>query len=114
MVASGNIGKAILLEQFASKYQSLFTPETFCGLTYGIQHLKVTCLLYHTGKLVLTRAKNEQQLNDAYIHMNKLLTKFGFSKRSLIILLKAAHFLLKLKVSTMLPSNSLIRFLLAL
>ena len=50
-----------------------FEPEVFPGLVYRMASPKVTLLVFSTGKVVLTGAKDEDSLNYAYRNIYKIL-----------------------------------------
>lgn len=80
MVATCSCGFEISLEQLAhaqghSKFSS-FNPETFAGLIYKIPQPRVTVILFHSGKMILTGAKNIQTLNEAAEWIYPVLVQF--------------------------------------
>lgn len=50
-----------------------YEPEVFPGLVYRMASPKVTLLVFSTGKVVLTGAKDEESLNYAYRNIYKIL-----------------------------------------
>ena len=71
IVASGNLGGMADLERVADmlKRHTMYEPEQFPGLIYRMDAPKVVILLFASGKLVCTGAKNEE---DVYIAVDKL------------------------------------------
>lgn len=66
MVASGNLGMQLNLNQLAFKLEnSEYEPERFPGLVYKPQDSHVTFLLFGTGRIVATGAKNEEEVDEA-------------------------------------------------
>ncbi|MFX0183555.1 MAG: TATA box-binding protein, partial [Candidatus Hodarchaeota archaeon] len=70
IVASGTLGKSINLELAALLLEhTMYEPEQFPGLIYRMQKPKVVLLLFHSGKLVCTGAKTEE---DVYQSIQKI------------------------------------------
>jgi len=63
MVASGNLGGKIHLEQAARTLpRSMYEPEQFPGLIHRMLDPKTVLLLFASGKLVCTGAKKEEDV----------------------------------------------------
>ncbi len=72
IVASGGLGGMIDLEKAAYTLDhAMYEPEQFPGLIYRMTEPKVVVLLFASGKLVCTGAKQEQ---DVYVSVEKLHT----------------------------------------
>jgi transcription initiation factor TFIID TATA-box-binding protein len=72
IVASGGLGGMIDLEKAAYTLEhAMYEPEQFPGLIYRMAEPKVVVLLFASGKLVCTGAKQEQ---DVYVAVEKLHT----------------------------------------
>ena len=70
IVASGNLNGIIDIEGTAESLQrTMYEPEQFPGLIYRMDEPKVVMLLFASGRLVCTGAKNEDQVYEA---VNKL------------------------------------------
>jgi transcription initiation factor TFIID TATA-box-binding protein len=66
IVASANLGAELNLELAAMKLENtLYEPEQFPGLIYRMRDPKVVILLFGSGKLVITGAKFESQIQEA-------------------------------------------------
>lgn len=66
MVASGEIGMDLNLNQLAMKLENTeYEPEQFPGLVYKIPSLKATFLLFSNGKIVCTGTKSEKEVHNA-------------------------------------------------
>jgi transcription initiation factor TFIID TATA-box-binding protein len=66
IVASANLGAELNLELAAMKLENtLYEPEQFPGLIYRMRDPKVVILLFGSGKLVITGAKFEPQIQEA-------------------------------------------------
>jgi transcription initiation factor TFIID TATA-box-binding protein len=71
MVASGDIGMRLNLNKLAFKLENAeYEPEQFPGLVYKVPSSHITFLLFGTGKIVCTGAKNESEIRNA---VNKLV-----------------------------------------
>lgn len=55
---------------------SQYEPELFPGLIYRMVSPKVVLLIFASGKIVLTGAKNKQDINDAYDNIYPVLKKY--------------------------------------
>jgi transcription initiation factor TFIID TATA-box-binding protein len=70
IVASASLGGLIDLEKAAyTLSRTMYEPEQFPGLIYRMETPKVVILLFASGKLVCTGAKQEQ---DVYVAVNNL------------------------------------------
>ena len=66
IVASANLSAELNLELAAMKLEnSLYEPEQFPGLIYRMRNPKVVILLFGSGKLVITGAKFEPEIQEA-------------------------------------------------
>ena len=66
MVASGDINMTLNLDKLAFKLENAeYEPEQFPGLVYKVPNSHITFLLFGTGKIVCTGAKNEREIKDA-------------------------------------------------
>ena len=78
MVASGNIGMTLNLNKLVFKLEnSEYEPEQFPGLVYKVPHSHITFLLFGTGKIVCTGAKNEKEITDAVKKLVSTLKKLN-------------------------------------
>ena len=76
MVASGDIGMKLNLNTLAFKLENAeYEPEQFPGLVYKVPNSHITFLLFGTGKIVCTGAKNEKEIKDAVAKLVKTLKK---------------------------------------
>jgi len=74
MVASANLGGLIDLEKAAYTLEkTMYEPEQFPGLIYRMAVPKVVILLFASGKLVCTGAKQEQDVLDSVAKLHILL-----------------------------------------
>ncbi|MCK5240478.1 MAG: TATA-box-binding protein, partial [Candidatus Thorarchaeota archaeon] len=75
IVASANLGAELNLELAAMTLENtLYEPEQFPGLIYRMKNPKVVILLFGSGKLVITGAKFEPQIDEAALKvMDRLL-----------------------------------------
>ncbi|EQD61179.1 transcription factor, partial [mine drainage metagenome] len=54
-----------------------YEPEQFPGLVYRVEEPKVVLLLFGSGKVVCTGAKEENEIEQAVIKVKKELQKVG-------------------------------------
>lgn len=72
MVASGNIHMKLNLNKLAFKLPNAeYAPETFPGLVYKVPDSHITFLLFGTGRIVCTGAKNEKEVEEAVKDLKK-------------------------------------------
>ncbi len=55
-----------------------YEPEQFPGLVYRLEDPKVVCLLFGTGKMVITGAKNMEEVDHAVESIVEVLSRCGF------------------------------------
>ncbi len=73
MVASGNLHLTLNLNKLAFKLPNAeYAPETFPGLIYKVPDSHITFLLFGTGRIVCTGAKN---VNEVKVSVNELKKK---------------------------------------
>ena len=66
IVASANLGVEVHLEKAAYLLDnSMYEPEQFPGLIYRLDDPRVVLLLFSSGKMVVTGAKKEEEVNRA-------------------------------------------------
>ncbi len=74
IVASASLGGMIDLEKAAYTLgKTMYEPEQFPGLIYRMAEPKVVILLFASGKLVCTGAKQEQDVYEAVSKLHKEL-----------------------------------------
>ena len=77
MVASGNLHGSIDLEMAADVLDNvMYEPEQFPGLIYRMQEPKTVLLLFTSGKLVCTGAKNEKMVYESTNKINEILIDY--------------------------------------
>ena len=79
MVASCSVDFKIMLEKFANsehKYLCDYHPETFPGLIYHMKAPKVCLLIFCSGKIVLTGAKNKEDIDKAFKNIQPTLSQY--------------------------------------
>ena len=78
IVGSCDVGFPISLESLSSTHESFSTyePELFPGLIYRMQIPKIVLLIFASGKIVLTGAKNKQDIFTAFDNIFPVLKKF--------------------------------------
>ena len=74
MVASGDIGLKLNLTELAFSLPTAeYEPEQFPGLVYKVPNWHITFLLFSTGKIVCTGAKNEKEIVKSIKDLRKTL-----------------------------------------
>ncbi|MBD3340395.1 MAG: TATA-box-binding protein [Candidatus Lokiarchaeota archaeon] len=72
IVASGDLHINIDLNMAAIVMEyAMYEPEVFPGLIYRMQDPKTVFLIFSTGKIVCTGAKNKEDVREAVIRLNK-------------------------------------------
>ena len=68
MVASANVGFPISLEKVCIHYrkESSYEPELFPGLIFRMTHRTVVFLIFLSGRIVITGAKDPSQIKSAF------------------------------------------------
>lgn len=79
IVASGNFNKKQLNLELIALWldNSMYEPEQFPGLIFRLAKPKTVLLLFQSGNLVCTGAKNEQQVNEAVENTYKMLEEIN-------------------------------------
>jgi len=78
IVASANLNGSIDLEKAVSTMDNvMYKPEQFPGLILRMSAPKVVMLLFASGKLVCTGAKNEDMVREAVEALSKILEEEG-------------------------------------
>lgn len=78
MVASGDVNMRLNLDKLAFKLENAeYEPEQFPGLVYKVPNSHITFLLFGTGKIVCTGAKDEKEIDNAVKKLVKVLKKLN-------------------------------------
>ena len=78
IVASANLGVEVHLEKAAYLLDnSMYEPEQFPGLIYRLDDPRVVLLLFSSGKMVVTGAKKEEEVNRAVKRVYEELKEKG-------------------------------------
>lgn len=78
IVASGNLNRSLDLNKIAySVDETEYNPEQFPGLVYKLVNSKITFLLFGTGKIVCTGAKNISEIDSAIKVLVSAINKKG-------------------------------------
>lgn len=77
MVGSCDVQFAISLEGLSTDHDrfSTYEPEIFPGLIYRMVSPKIVLLIFASGKIVLTGAKNKEDIYTAFENMYAVLKK---------------------------------------
>ena len=78
IVASGNLNRPLDLNKLAYNIdETEYNPEQFPGLVYKLVNSKITFLLFGTGKIVCTGAKNIPEIDAAIKTLVSSINKKG-------------------------------------
>ncbi len=78
IVASANLGVEVDLENAAYLLpNTMYEPEQFPGLIHRMNDPKVVLLIFSSGKMVITGAKSEEDVQRAVENIYKELEKLG-------------------------------------
>ena len=81
IVASAKLDAKLNLDTIAFNLESSeYEPEQFPGLVYRLQKPKVAFLLFGSGRIVCTGARNEKQIKEAINYLIRKLKKVGAFK----------------------------------
>ena len=81
IVASGNLHTFIDLNMAAIVMDNaMYEPEVFPGVIYRMKEPKTVFLLFSTGKVVCTGAKNKEIVREAFIKLTQDIKELGVSK----------------------------------
>ena len=81
IVASGDLHTFIDLNMAAIVMENaMYEPEVFPGLIYRMKDPKTVFLIFSTGKVVCTGAKNKKFVKEAFINLNEKVRELGIAK----------------------------------
>ena len=84
IVASGDLHTNIDLNMAAIVMEyAMYEPEVFPGLIYRMQDPKTVFLIFSTGRIVCTGAKQKEIVRDAVKKLNQQVRDLGVAKREL-------------------------------
>ena len=84
IVASGDLHTNIDLNMAAIIMEyAMYEPEVFPGLIYRMQEPKTVFLIFSTGRIVCTGAKNKEIVREAVLKLNREVRELGVAKKSL-------------------------------
>jgi transcription initiation factor TFIID TATA-box-binding protein len=81
IVATSDLGAEINLVDIATSLgveHIEYEPEQFPGMVYRLEDPKVVCLLFGSGKMVLTGAKEVEEIDRAVESIAEVLSRCGF------------------------------------
>jgi len=85
IVASGDLHTNIDLNMAAIVMEyAMYEPEVFPGLIYRMQEPKTVFLIFSTGRIVCTGAKQKEIVRDAVKKLNQQVRELGVAKKELI------------------------------
>jgi len=83
IVASGDLHTFIDLNMAAIVMDNaMYEPEVFPGLIYRMQDPKTVFLIFSTGKIVCTGAKNKKSVKVAVLKLNYEVRELGIAKKN--------------------------------
>lgn len=84
IVASGDLHTNIDLNMAAIVMEyAMYEPEVFPGLIYRMQDPKTVFLIFSTGRIVCTGAKEKAIVREAVLKLNKEVRELGVAKKNL-------------------------------
>ncbi len=83
IVASANLGVEVDLEKAAYLLpNTMYEPEQFPGLIHRMDDPKVVLLIFSSGKMVITGAKSEEDVQRAVINIYNKLKELGCIRKA--------------------------------
>jgi transcription initiation factor TFIID TATA-box-binding protein len=83
IVASGDLHTFIDLNLAATIMENaMYEPEVFPGLIYRMANPKTVFLIFSTGKVVCTGAKNKKFVKEAFIELNQVVRELGITRNN--------------------------------
>ncbi len=83
IVASGDLHTFIDLNKAAIIMENaMYEPEVFPGLIYRMKDPKTVFLIFSTGKVVCTGAKNKKFVKEAFIKLNREVRELGITQKN--------------------------------
>jgi len=77
IVASANLQRKVDLEEAGDLLDNvMYEPEQFPGMIYRMRSPKVVFLIFTSGKIVCTGAKNEGAVNEAVVKLHAVLEDY--------------------------------------
>ncbi len=84
IVASGDLHTNIDLNMAAIIMEyAMYEPEVFPGLIYRMQEPRTVFLIFSTGRIVCTGAKNKEVVREAVLKLNREVRELGVAKKNL-------------------------------
>jgi len=84
IVASGDLHTNIDLNMAAIVMEyAMYEPEVFPGLIYRMQDPKTVFLIFSTGRIVCTGAKQKEIVREAVLKLNQQVRELGVAKKEL-------------------------------
>jgi len=84
IVASGDLHTNIDLNMATTVMEfAMYEPEVFPGLIYRMQEPKTVFLIFSTGRIVCTGAKNKEIVRDAVLKLNQQVRELGVAKKDM-------------------------------
>jgi len=78
IVASASLGVVVPLEKIVSKLEGMeYEPEQFPGVVYRLQKPKAAALIFGSGKIVCTGARNLEDVNTVFKKVISIIESAG-------------------------------------
>jgi transcription initiation factor TFIID TATA-box-binding protein len=78
IVASASLGVTVPLEKIVSKLEGMeYEPEQFPGVVYRLQKPKAAALIFGSGKIVCTGARNLEDVNTVFKKVISIVESTG-------------------------------------
>jgi transcription initiation factor TFIID TATA-box-binding protein len=78
IVASASLGVIVPLEKIVSKLEGMeYEPEQFPGVVYRLQKPKAAALIFGSGKIVCTGARNLEDVNTVFKKVISIIESTG-------------------------------------
>ncbi len=82
IVASGDLHIHIDLNMVAVVMENvMYEPEVFPGLIYNMKDPRSVFLIFSTGRIVCTGAKNKEIVKEAVLKLNRVVRELGIAKK---------------------------------
>ncbi len=84
IVASGDLHTNIDLNMATIVMEhAMYEPEVFPGLIYRMQDPKTVFLIFSTGRIVCTGAKNKEIVREAVLKLNRQVRELGVARKDI-------------------------------
>ena len=79
-IASANLKTPIVLEDLCNKYTNIvYNPKKFVGLNWRHKKIPATCLVFHSGKIIVNGIKKKSKIRECVRKYVRLIQKCDFN-----------------------------------